>query len=49
MKNENVRKKKPYAPPQMKEKPMTATFMICARTKTNCPPGTALKNKGTCF
>jgi hypothetical protein len=49
MKNENVKKKKPYAPPRMKEKPMTATFMICARNAQQCPPGTAVKALGTCF
>lgn len=41
--------KKEYKAPGMMQKPMTGSFMICARNTQQCPPGTAIKNLGSCF
>jgi hypothetical protein len=35
--------KKKYSPPEIKEKPMTRHFMICAQNAHHCPPGSARK------
>ena len=36
-------KKKPYKPPEIKEKTMTRHFMVCAINKNKCPPGSMTK------
>jgi len=40
--NEKI-EKKPYKPPEIKEKAMTRHFMICSQNKLKCPPGSMVK------